>query len=135
MSIEPKKNSLQKEKIMPKKKEVDTARFFTRDEVGEHGFKVHVPNLIEEIVEKGLPPKEKGALIIPISVFKRYLASIADRCAEINDPILNKIMCDMAMYEQANPASKEYDPDMINEVYKRAKAYRKRKLKEKRDEA
>jgi len=94
---------------------------------GEHGFKCHTPGLIKEITESGLR-QDSGVLKIPINIFMRYLQSIATRASEINDPILNKIMCDMALYEVADPYSKDYDQKIVDEVYKKAA---KQRLKEK----
>lgn len=78
-------------------------------------FKVHAPALINEITECALGVNRE-ALRIPIQIFKSHLAKIAERCSEINDPVLNKIMCDMAMFEEADPYSKDYKPVMIKKV-------------------
>ena len=58
----------------------------------------------------------------------RYLDSVATRASELNDPILNKLMCDMALYEVANPSSKEYNQEILDEVYQKA---REQRIKEK----
>jgi hypothetical protein len=86
---------------------------------GEHGFKVNTPGLIKEITDNGLR-ENSGVLKIPINIFMKYLDSVATRASQLNDPILNKLMCDMALYEVANPESKEYDSKVIEEVYQKA---------------
>ena len=86
-----------------------------------HGFKVHTPNLLKEVVDGGLHPSCKEALRIPILILVRYLESIAVRCSEINDPILNKLMCETTLYEVSDPESDEYDINIINKILKKAK--------------
>jgi len=81
-----------------------------------HPFKVHVPNLLNETFENAIPPKVMAALRIPMNEFQRYLRSLVARCAELNDPVLNKIMCDMTLYEQSNIESEEYSQEMVEQV-------------------
>ncbi|MFV0311488.1 MAG: hypothetical protein ACK5KN_07555 [Dysgonomonas sp.] len=75
----------------------------------------HTPRLIEEIVNCAIP-RNMGILFQPLNIFKNYLAAIADRAAQINDPILNDIMCKMVLYEEADPYSKEYNPEKLRKV-------------------
>lgn len=84
-----------------------------------HGFKVHVPNLLEETIMKGLTPMERGALHVPLNVFIKYIRSVAKRCTELHDPVLDRLMCEMSLYEEADPTSKDYDPKMVNKVIQR----------------
>ncbi len=87
-----------------------------------HAFKVHVPNLIKEITDSGLRQKN-GVLKIPILLFRKYLESVAQRCAEINDPVLNKLMVEMALYDQADPTSKDFDQSMVDAVMENFQEY------------
>ena len=84
-----------------------------------HAFKIHVPNFLEETIQNGMRPKDKAALSVPIQIFYRYLMSVAERCAEIKDPILDRLMYEMSLYEQGNPESKDYDPDMFKVLVER----------------
>jgi hypothetical protein len=92
---------------------------------GEHGFKIDAVALLTEIADCALYPK-MGVLKVPLNILLRYVDSIATRASELNDPILNKIMCDMALYEVANPSSKDYDASVLEQVYKAAKEQRER---------
>lgn len=83
---------------------------------GLETFKIETVSFLEEWFNAGTQPKIKSALHIPFQIFLRYLARIMQRCSELNDPVLNKIMCDMALYEQASKYSKEYDKEMVEEV-------------------
>lgn len=80
-----------------------------------YNFTLHVPNLIKEIVDCGLDQRQ-GILLKPIEMFRKYLYGIAERCSQINDPILNKMMCDLALYSQADPQCDNYDQSMIDQV-------------------
>lgn len=94
------------------------------------GFKVHTTNLLTETFKNACRPKDYAALQIPLSVFIRYLVKITERCSELNDPVLNKIMCDMSLYAIADPQDKEnYDIDKVNEVSKKYFEYIKQNTK------
>ena len=82
---------------------------------GIHGFKINTVGLLKEIADAGLDRK-MGVLKVPLNVLLKYLKSVAERSAQLNDPILNKIMCDMALYEVANPESKDFDPEILKIV-------------------
>ena len=86
-----------------------------------HKFRVHVPNLLDELLNNGLKPSVAGSLRIPLSIFVRYLHSVATRATELNDPILNRIMVEMALYTVGDPHSEDYDMEKIQEVIKKAK--------------
>ena len=82
-----------------------------------HGFKVHTSGLLTEIADAGLY-RGMGVLYHPMNIFRRYLISIAERASELNDPILNKIMADMTLYEAVDPKSKDYDDKVIKKINK-----------------
>ena len=86
-----------------------------------HFFKVHVPNLLNETFTAAVRPEDLQALRIPLNTFVKYIYSVAERCAEINDPILNRLMVEMALYEVGDPQSKNYDPKKIAEIIKKTK--------------
>ena len=81
-----------------------------------HPFRVHVPNLLNETFTGACNPKDLAALEIPLNMLNQYLRTLTGRCAEVNDPVLNKIMIDMTLYEQSDPSSKEYSQSMVDEV-------------------
>lgn len=60
-------------------------------------FRCHVPNLLQEI---GLLRLEGiGILKVPLNIFQGYLVKVAQRAIELDDPELNILMLEMAMYE------------------------------------
>jgi len=61
-------------------------------------FKCHVPNLLKEVTENALV-KNAGVLRTPLNVFRNYLGLIAQRAAQIDDPELNILMLETALYE------------------------------------
>lgn len=72
-------------------------------------WKLHVPRLLNEIETFAMQPSEMAALRLPFQSFRTLLNDIAIRCSEINDPILNALMCQMALYQIANPDDDGYD--------------------------
>ena len=81
--------------------------------MSDHTFKVHTPNLLKEIADFGLP-QNSGVLFVPLNQFRTLLLKVAERASLIGDPILNKLMCDLTLYEVADPQSKEYDKDVLD---------------------
>jgi hypothetical protein len=88
-----------------------------------HPFRVHVPNLLNETLTNAVRPKDLAALQIPLNELHKYLRSLTARCAELNDPVLNKLMIDMTMYEQSDLSSKEYSQEMVDQVNKNYNEY------------
>lgn len=60
-------------------------------------FRIHVPNLLHEIAL--LNPNGGGVMKIPLNIFRIYLAKVAERAIQIDDPELNILMLEMALYE------------------------------------
>ena len=78
---------------------------------------IHTPGLLTELFSIPLP----GILGKPISIFAATLAKVAERASELNDPILNELMCRLTLYECADPYSAEYDPKRLAKVRALAK--------------
>jgi hypothetical protein len=72
-------------------------------------WKLHVPRLLNEIEHFAMQPAEMAALRRPFQSFRALLNDVAIRCSEINDPVLNALMCQMALYQIANPDDDGYD--------------------------
>lgn len=94
----------------------------------KHHFTVHAPQLLKEIADCGLAPNS-GVLRVPLNVLRVYLGKIAERASQLNDPILNKIMCDMTLYDIADPASKDYSKKVIKKIHIKAKAQEIKEIK------
>jgi hypothetical protein len=82
-------------------------------------FRVHTPNLLQDIIVHALDNKKDGILKIPLNVFQTLLAQVAERCAKINDPILNKLMFDLSLYELPMDDHEEYRK-LMKRVYAEA---------------
>ena len=78
-------------------------------------WRCHTTRLFEEIL--GNP--DCAILQIPLSIFRSLLADVAQRCNEINDDKLNLLMMRLTLYECADPLSKNYNPDIIEELEKK----------------
>jgi hypothetical protein len=80
----------------------------------ELGFRVHVPKLMHEIADSGLD-RRHGILKIPLQVMMNWMARLAKKASEIDDPELNIIMLSMGMYEVDELQSSK----LIEEQFKR----------------
>lgn len=91
-------------------------------------WKCHTPNLLKEIAlinTKGL-----GTMYHPINIFREILVQLADRCAELNDPELNALMCRLTLYDIADPESKDYNSKQVSEILKLAKDIKHKEARE-----
>lgn len=86
-------------------------------------FRVHVPRLLTETFTCAIPPEIMESLRIPMNQFLEYIRLTTMRCSEINDPVLNKLMIDMTLYEESDLYSKEYDQEMVDQVNENYKNY------------
>jgi len=94
-------------------------------------FKTHVPNLLKEITDNAIgASKGMGVLFVPMNQFRIHLVHLAQCAAEINNPELNLIMCQMTLYDQVDPQSANYQEGLFEEVQKQAKIYREQKKSE-----
>lgn len=64
------------------------------------GWKVHTPQLLEEI----LTNKGTEILRTPLGIFGSLLHEVATRASELNDPTLNLLMLRLTLYDAADPA-------------------------------
>lgn len=76
-------------------------------------WKVHTPELIKEILNNN----STGTLRIPLTIFQNLLGMVADRAIKINDKELNRLMIRLTLYENADPLSKDYDPEAIKKYF------------------
>jgi hypothetical protein len=74
-------------------------------------WKVHVPNLLIEI--GGNPAC--AVLRQPLHILQAILAEVAARAIELNDPQLHRLMLRLVLYEQGDPTSKDYRPELLKE--------------------
>lgn len=75
-----------------------------KDETMLH-FRVHTPNLLDEL----LKCSKLGVMTRPVQILGHLLACVAVRSIELDDPILNGLMCDLTLYAQADPHEAAYD--------------------------
>ena len=75
-------------------------------------FRVHTPNLLKLVLEL----RDGFVLRIPIATFGDLLASVAERASQLNDPILNGLMCKLALYDISDPTSESFDVLMTKEL-------------------
>lgn len=72
-------------------------------------FSVHLPNIINEMVQNGRVNKDFAALLIPIMTIYDLIKRVAQRAIELDDPELNKLMCKLTLYSCCDPQSEDYD--------------------------
>lgn len=57
----------------------------------------------------------------------RLLAEVGERAAELNDPQLNLLMCQLTIYIVADPKSDGYNPKRLREIMTGARKQRRPK--------
>lgn len=84
-------------------------------------WRVCTTGLFEEIVNCGGP----GVAImrLPLTIMANLLAKVAERALELHDPMLNALMCQLALYEQSNPQSPQYDKEMTDTAIQTGMGY------------
>jgi len=77
-------------------------------------WKVNTAGLLEEILNSG------GAAILekPINIFGKLLCSVGVRASQLNDPVLNALMCRLAIYTIADPYNEDYDAELTSKIIK-----------------
>ena len=78
---------------------------------------VHTPNLFKEVLSNN----GTGILAVPLQITANILHDVAERAIQLNDPILNHLMCRLTLYEVADPTSDAYDPEVLGTVQELAK--------------
>ena len=81
---------------------------------------VDVEGLTPGLLEEVLSNNETSALRVPIMIFARLLASVAERASQLHDAELDQLMLRLAMYEIADPASPSYDAKKVSKLLKEA---------------
>lgn len=80
--------------------------------------------MLKEIINNN---KDLGILKIPFKIFGDMLYELGEISARINDPELNSMMCRLAIYDQSDPYSPNYDPELVsNTIISGGNAKRKR---------
>jgi hypothetical protein len=79
-------------------------------------FRVDSLALLTEVCDYALTVGNFGVLKVPLNVFKNLLAQVAHRATQLHDPILDKIMFDMTLYELPAPTTPEYNK-LMKQVY------------------
>lgn len=92
------------------------------EKTNELTWKCNTHQLLKEIADCAIPTNG-GILKVPLNIFQALLAQVAKRCTELHDPVLDKLMCDLAMYEEADPYSKEYNKEMLKIVEENYQEY------------
>lgn len=84
------------------------------------GFRIEAVAFLNEVRSNQV----MAYLTVPFNIFQSKLGKIATRASELNDPILNEIMAEMALYEVTNPSSKHYDLSVVEEISRLANEQR-----------
>lgn len=77
-------------------------------------FRTHTKKLFEEIVQNGGP----GCWVFhrPLQILYDTLRQVATRSAELNDLVLNALMCRLTLYTMADPTEPDYDPERLKRI-------------------
>lgn len=77
-------------------------------------WRCNTPQLLKEIGT--ISDKGAGIMKQPLNIFARILAEVSDRAIELNDPKLNSLMARLALYDQCDPYSKNYDKKLTEKT-------------------
>lgn len=80
-------------------------------------WKVHTPNLLQEILEN----PQTSILKVPLNIFGKLLYAVGRRASQLNDDELNALMVRLTIYEISDPSSAEYDLKTVNEILHKSK--------------
>ncbi len=81
-------------------------------------WKVHAAGLLQEILNN----EGTAILVKPLQIFMGILREIGERAAELNDPELNALMCQLAIYEVSDPKSPHFDGETVAQVFREAES-------------
>ncbi len=71
-------------------------------------WKCNFPGLMQEIVENVSSNKRHAIFFQPINLMKSIMCEVSERAIQLNDPILNELMCDLMLYDIPLPGTEEY---------------------------
>lgn len=77
----------------------------------------HTTRLLREI----LTNTTCAILHIPLNIFQTKLAEVAQRATELNDPVLDGLMAELALYSVADPDDPEYNAKVAERTIKRGR--------------
>lgn len=78
-------------------------------------WRVNTPGFLKEVFDNY--PGNGGIFIVPANVFRLLLLEVAERASQLNDPIMNALMCRLALYGCADPYDTEnYDHDLMTKT-------------------
>lgn len=80
---------------------------------GPELWRVNTAALFKEIIEYN---QGMGCFFQPINILKGLLAQVAERASQLNDPIMNELMCRLAFYEISDPYNPAYDKSITDET-------------------
>lgn len=87
-------------------------------------WKVHTSSLLNEILSN--PGTE--ILHRPIQILGHLLHQVGERAAELNDPLMNELMCRLTLYSAADPESPDFSPEVLRIVNEQANLHRTNKI-------
>lgn len=79
-------------------------------------WRVNTPNMFKEI----LANDQTVIFTRPLQITARLLAEVAKRASELNDPILNGLMCQLTLYDCADPYSPGYNEQLTRQTIAKA---------------
>ena len=87
----------------------------------EGKWKVNTAGLLKEILVNKVVREPLG---VPIQIFASILLQVSERASELNDPLLNELMCRLSLYAISDPYNTEYDKDAESRIIEAAKKFK-----------
>jgi hypothetical protein len=79
-------------------------------------WKVHLPNLLDDIIPNLNRKGYEQVLAAPMVIFKQILKELAELAIEIDDPRLSLMMCRLTLFSASDPTDPDYDKDIFNKL-------------------
>jgi hypothetical protein len=80
-------------------------------------WKLNTKTLLSEV----LANPGWSTLATQIQLLAKLLDQVSDRCAEINDPELDHLMCQLTLYECSDVNSDQFDLKILEAIAERAR--------------
>lgn len=79
-------------------------------------WRVNLPQFLKEVFDH-YPSEQGGIFISPVRILQGLLIELTERASEINDPVLNALMCRLSLYAEADPYDKiNYNHEILSKT-------------------
>jgi hypothetical protein len=78
-------------------------------------WRVNTPAFLKEAFEN-MPGTNNGVWFQPVNIFRELLVEVAKRASQLNDPVMNALMCRLCLYAESDPYDKDYKEEVVKSI-------------------